>query len=127
MPDRIALIAVAAAVCVAVCVAGCAQPGTPVPLPQAQKLVVGTSDIATACGYAEEATAFGDHHVTLAPLDAMARMGAVKVAHVYDEDQTDIYQGESVGGVVNDSISLLGECGLPAARAPLRQALAAHK
>ena len=86
-----------------------------------------TSDIANSCGFAEEKLAFGDHHVRLAHLEAAAHAAAVKLARVYDRDQTDIYQGESIRAVVHGAVALLGSCGLPHAQAPLRRALAAHR
>jgi hypothetical protein len=108
-----------------VATAGCAPPGTPAPLAQAAKVGVATSDIATACGYAEEASAFGWRRVNLSPLEAMARHGAVKLARVYEKDQSDIYQGETIAQVVGGAIALLGQCGLPEARGPLLRASAA--
>jgi hypothetical protein len=108
--------------------AGCAQAGTQAPKPQAAKLAVGTSDISTACGYLEEATAFGARPaVNLAPIESMAETGAKKVADVYAEDQTDIYQGESIGAVLGDSISLLHDCRLTRPEQMLKQALAGHR
>ena len=104
---------------VIVAATGCASPGTPAPSSQAAKLSVATSDIATACGYADELTAFGDHHVSLSSEEAMAAQGASKLAGVYARSHAWIYQGESIGGVVNGSIALLGECGLPGARTTL--------
>lgn len=119
---RVALPAV-----VAVVVAGCAKPGTQAPFKQAAQLDVATERISVACGYAEELTAFGGSHPPgLAWIESVAESGARKLASVYDRDQTDIYQGESVGGIVNDSISLLSDCGLPGARKVLRQALEKH-
>jgi hypothetical protein len=105
--------------------AGCAQPGTQAPKAQAAKLAVGTGDISTACGYVEELTAFGgrqDKH--LAAIESMAQTGASKLAAVYARDQTDIYQGESIGAVLGDSISLLHDCRLTGAEKTLEQALA---
>ncbi len=86
-----------------------------------------TNDIATSCGFAEEKTAFGEHHVNLGRLKSAAYAAAVKLARVYREDHSDIYQGTSVGGIVDSSLALLGSCGLPNAGAPLRRALAAGK
>lgn len=109
-------------------VAGCAQPGTPIPKPQAAKLTAGTGDIATACGYALQATAFPHQHPRLARLVSLAHQGAVQLVEAFDHDndQSDLYQGESVGAIVNRSITLLGRCGLRQARAPLRAALSTH-
>lgn len=108
--------------------AGCAQPGTQVPLSQAPKLSVGTSDISTACGYLEERGAFGDvSPKNLASLEAMAETGARKLVSVYAKSQTDIYQGDSMGALLGDSISLLHDCRLTKAEQILQHALAAHR
>ena len=112
----------------ATALAGCAQPGTQVPKAQAAKLGVGTGEISTACGYLEELTAFGGRKgKNLAPIDSMAQTGARKLAAVYARDQTDIYQGESVGAVLGDSISLLHDCGLTGPEKTLERALAPHR
>jgi hypothetical protein len=123
MPARPALRAALAAAA-ALVLAACQGPGTSVPSALAQKLAVGTGDITTACGYADELTAFGDHAESqLRPLQAMAAQGADKLALVYRHTSSDIYQGESIGAVLHGAIALLGECGLPAARRPLERAL----
>ena len=116
----------AAAMLVALLV-GCAQPGTQAPRSQAAKLAVGASDISTACGYVEELTAFERAPTkSLASIEAMAETGARKLAEVYAVDQTDIYQGESIGALLGDSIALLRGCGLTGAEKTLRRALSAH-
>jgi hypothetical protein len=56
----------------------------------------------------------------------MARTGAKKLAGVYADDQADIYQGDSVGGVISDAISLLHDCRLTGAERTLEAALRAH-
>jgi hypothetical protein len=107
--------------------AGCAQPGTQVPLSQAPKLSVGTSDISTACGYLEERGAFGEvSRNNLTSLEALAETGAQKLVAVYKTTQTDIYQGDSIGALLGDSISLLHDCGLTKAEKMLERALATH-
>jgi hypothetical protein len=109
-------------------VAACAQPGTQASRPQAAKLAVGTSDISTACGYLEERGAFGDlRPKNRASLEALAQTGARKLAAVYAVDQTDIYQGDSIGALLGDTISLLHDCGLTKGEQTLRQAMAAHR
>lgn len=109
-------------------VAGCAQPGTQAPKAQAAKLAVGTSDISAACGYLEERGRFGRASPqNLASLEAMAEDGAHRLAAVYARDQTDIYQGDSIGALLGDGISLLHDCGLTRAEKTLQQALAAHR
>jgi hypothetical protein len=107
--------------------AGCAQPGTQAPKAQAAKLAVGTGDISTACGYLEELTAFG--HASAkerASVESTAQTGANKLAAVYAHDQTDIYQGDSIGALLGDSISLLHDCGLTGAEQTLKRALGRH-
>jgi hypothetical protein len=106
---------------------GCLKPGTPVSSKQADKLDVATSRMSVACGYEEELTARGAPHPKLLRwIESIAVSGAQKLALVYAKDQTHIYQGESVGAIVNDSISLLAGCRLPAARKVLEQALQLH-
>jgi hypothetical protein len=129
VPDRVAIArlrrsAAAALTAFAIALAGCAQPGTQAPKPEAAKLAVGTSDISTACGYAQELTAFGGPHAAgLGAQEAMATEGANRLAGVFAHSSTWIYQGESIGGLLNDSSSLLGECGLTGARQVLERAL----
>jgi len=111
------------AIAVALAVAGCAHPGTPVPSRQADELDVATSRISVACGYAEELGAAGAPHPrVMAFVASIALSGARKLAAVYARDQSGIYQGESVGAIVADSISLLSGCRLTAARQLLERA-----
>ncbi len=125
MPGRAALArGLGALAAAAGLLAGCAQPGTQAPKPQAAKLAVGTSDISAACGYLEELTAFGGHQGRAA-IVSMAQTGVKKLASVYAVDQTDIYQGDSIGALLGDSISLLHDCGLTGPEKSLQRALAA--
>lgn len=128
MSDRFTLGHTVAAVAVTVALlAGCAQPGTQAPMSQAAKLAVGTSDISTACGYVEELGAFGRAGgKALAAIQAMAETGAQKLAKVYAVDQTGIYQGDSIGALLGDSISLLHDCRLTGPEKTLQRALSAH-
>ena len=120
-------VAILATLGLAVCVSGCMKPGTPVSSKRADQLDVATSRISVACGYEEELTATGGSHPKgLGWIESIAVSGARKLAGVYAHDQTHIYQGESVGAIVNDSISLLAGCRLPAARRVLEQALRSH-
>jgi hypothetical protein len=106
-------------------VAGCAPPGTPVQKIQAAKLGVATSSISAACGYAWELTAFGGPHPKgLASQESTAVSAAGKLATVYAHSPSDIYEGESVGSILEDTVTLLDECGLPKAKKVLQQALA---
>ena len=109
-------------------VVGCAPPGTPIPQKQAAELDVATSRISVACGYEDELTAYhGRNPAGIGQIESIAVSGARKLASVFARDQTDIYQGESVGAIVNDSISLLAGCRLPVARHVLEQALRQHR
>lgn len=109
----------------AVGLAACSQPGTQVPVGQAAKIGVATERIAVACGYADQLRAFGGPHPHgIAGVGSIAVSGARKLAGVYALDQSDIFQGESVGALVHDTISLLSGCGLPAAQRVLAGALA---
>jgi hypothetical protein len=108
----------------AILVAGCAPPGTPVQKIQAAKLGVATSTISAACGYAWELTAFGGRHPKgLAAQDSTAAAAAHKLATVYTHSPSDIYEGESVGSILSDTITLLDECGLARAKIVLQQVL----
>ncbi len=105
--------------------AGCAQPGTPLATSEAAKVGVATSSLSTACGYAWELTAFGGRRPGgLAAQESTALAAAHKLAGVYASSPSDIYQGESVGSIVSDTITLLDECRLPGAQGVLKQALA---
>lgn len=105
--------------------AGCAQPGTQAPASETTKLDVATTRISVACGYAWELTAYGNRHPAGRPaVESIAMSGALELASVYAHYHSDLYQGESVGAIVGDSISLLGECGLRGARSRLERALA---
>jgi hypothetical protein len=117
---RSAALALAA---IGLAVSGCAQPGTPAPPAEAAKLDVATGRMSVACGYAAELRAYGDQNPPGLPfVESIAVSGAVKLASVYAHDHTRIYQGESVGAIVNDSISLLSDCRLPTARGVLETA-----
>jgi len=97
---------------------------------QADKLDVATSRISVACGYEEELTATGASQPKGLPwIESIAVSGARKLASVYANDQSDIYQGESVGAIVHDvaramSMGELGDRGR--VMGADRQQLAAH-
>lgn len=119
---RLARAAILAGLLVAV--AGCTQPGTQAPGPEAARLSHATGDISLACGYAEELTAFGGPHPAgLAAQETTALFGAQLLLKVWSRNPRWIYQGESIGGVVDDSISLLGTCGLAGAQRFLQRAV----
>lgn len=114
--------ALAAAVGAALALTGCGALPPQAPLPYAKKLDSATSGISTACGLASQVTAFpGDHHADLATLEVTASASARKLARVYRRNSSWVYQGETVGQIVSDSLSLLDSCGLSRARAALRQ------
>jgi hypothetical protein len=124
MSDHAPLIARLSIAAVLTLAAGCSQPGTPIPAKQAAELDVATSRISAACGYEEELTAYmRPDPPGLAFIESIAVSGARKLAFVYRRDQSDIYQGESVGAIVGDSISLLTGCRLPVARRVLERTL----
>lgn len=129
MPDHTALTRSLASLTMSlVALAGCAQPGIQAPKSQAAKLAVGTGDISTACGYLEELRAFGHPDSrSLGQIWSMAETGAQKLAFVYGRDQTGIYQGDSIGALLGDGISLLHDCGLAGPERTLQQALQAHR
>ena len=106
-------------------IAGCAPPGTPVQKIQAARLGVATSSISAACGYAWELTASGGRHPDgLAAQESTAVSAAHKLATVYAHSPSEIYEGESVGSILSDTITLLDECGFPKAKRVLQKALA---
>jgi len=77
------------------------------------KLSVATGGISTACGLTYQATAFaGDHTSDLETLEATASSSATKLASVYAKNPAWIYQGETVGQIVEDSVAMLNACGL---------------
>lgn len=91
-----------------------------VTLSEAAELGVGTSRITAACGTADELRAFGEPDPRrLASQESIAISGVRKLAAVYRHDRSHTYQGESVGAVIHDTISLLGECRLERARTRL--------
>lgn len=114
-----------AAVGLTAALAGCGQAGMPqVSSNEAARIGVATGRITVACGTAEEIRAFGGaNQPGLAGEGSIAVSGARQLAAVYRHDHSHIYQGESVGGVVHDSIALLGNCWLGQARRLLEHAL----
>jgi hypothetical protein len=111
MSHRRALIAVAVAVAIAF--AGCGPPQPQAPLPYAKKLDEATNGISTACGLTYQLTAFpGRHEPDLTVLEATASTAADKLATVYKRNPGWIYQGEPVHAIVDDSLTMLRQCGL---------------
>ena len=123
---RTRLLGVLAAAVVITGLGGCAQPGTQAPLPAAKKLDESTSAISSSCGYALQLTAFGGPHAEgLGTLEESAAAGVRKLLTVWHASRTWIYQGETINGIVADSISLLGNCGLRGAQRELLRGIGA--
>ncbi len=117
--------AVAAAAASLVLLAACGPTPPQAPLPYAKKLDSATSGISTACGEASQVTAFpGDHQADLVTLEVTASSSAQKLAGVFARNPAWIYQGETVGQIVHDSVAMLRSCGLPAAQQELLRATA---
>lgn len=94
-------------------VAGCGGQALQAPPGQAKKLGASTGDISTECGLAYQLTAFGDdHRKQLASLESQAMASAHSLASVYHRNPAWIYQGETVGQIVVDALSMLHGCGL---------------
>lgn len=97
----------------ALALAGCGPTPPQAPVPEAKKLDSATSDISTDCGLTYQVTAFaGEHRRELAHLEATASVSARKLATVYRRNPAWIYQGETVGKIVEDGIAMLDTCGL---------------
>jgi multidrug efflux pump subunit AcrA (membrane-fusion protein) len=123
MRHRRALLLVIAALAIAGC--GAQQPQAP--LPAAKKLDEATSGISTACGLTYQVTAFpGRHQPDLTVLEATASTAADKLATVYKRNPGWIYQGEPVHAIVEDSLTMLRQCGLPQAARTLTQRTGLH-
>lgn len=104
----------------AVAAVGCGPTPPQAPLAQAKKLDAATGDIATACGLTYQVTAFpGDHRTDLANLEAAATSSARALASVYTRNPSWIYQGETVGEIVQNGVAMLRTCGLHAAASAL--------
>jgi hypothetical protein len=107
----------------AAAVSACGSTAGQAPRRQAMKLSVATGGISTACGLTYQATAFaGDHTSDLETLEATAASSATKLASVFAKNPSWIYQGETVGQIVEDSIALLKACGLHRSAAVLSAA-----
>jgi hypothetical protein len=107
----------------AAALAGCGPTPPQAPHAQAKKLGASTSDISTECGLTYQVTAFpGDHRKDLASLQNQAQASVRSLASVYAENPQWIYQGETVGQIVIDAITMLKACGLPHAARTLERA-----
>jgi hypothetical protein len=107
----------------ALVLAACGATPPQPPSKQAMKLSVATSGISTTCGLAYQATAFpGDRKNELATLEKKVSSNVEKLASVYARNPAWIYQGETVGQIVVDSLAMLHSCGLTGAERTLVQA-----
>jgi hypothetical protein len=109
-------------------VAACGAEPPQAPLADAKRLDVATNAISTACGKADLLTAFGGPHPPgLHGLDATAASSAHTLALVERRDPAWIYQGSTVRAIVDESVSLLGSCGLHRAQTQLRHETARRR
>jgi hypothetical protein len=116
-----------AVILAALTVAGCGPPPPQAPLDQAKKLDQSTSGISTTCGLTYQVTAFpGNHQPDLAVLQATASSDVTKLASVYARNPKWIYQGDTIHTIVEESLSMLHQCGLTGAASTLVQATGVH-
>lgn len=107
----------------AAALAGCGPTPPQAPHAQAKKLGASTGDISTECGLTYQLTAFpGNHRKELAGLQKQAQASVRSLASVYAKNPKWIYQGETVGQIVIDAITMLKTCGLPHAARALERA-----
>ena len=100
---------------------GCGATSPQAPLAQAKKLDSALGGISTACGLSYQTTDFArPGSANLSSLQKTASAHARKLASVYARDPGWIYQGQTVKNIVDESISMLGSCGLPQAQKVLR-------
>ncbi len=112
---------------IALVIAACGTASPQAPFPQAKRLDSATSGIAMACGESYQVSAFrGDHRYELARLDATATTAAVKLAGVLRRNPAWVYQGETIGEIALNGVSLLRACGLRRAADSLAAASAGH-
>jgi len=111
------------AVLLAVAAAGCGATPPQAPQAQAQRLNDAVSGISTACGLADQVTAFpGGHQPDLTTLEYTAASNARKLASVYAQNASWIFYGDNVRELVSDSVSMLRSCGLSRAAQTLVKA-----
>jgi hypothetical protein len=123
MTVRCAAVRLLAPLAGAVALAACGATPPQAPLREAARLDSATSGISTACGLAYQVTAFaGEHKADLETLEATASSSAQKLASVYAKNPAWMYQGETVGEIVRDALSMLDTCGLKHAEGTLRRA-----
>jgi hypothetical protein len=107
--------------------AGCGATPPQAPLAQAKKLDSATSGISTTCGLAYQVTAFpGPREPDLSVLEATAMTAADKLAGVYGQNPKWIYQGDTISTIVEDSLTMLRQCGLHEAAQRLARQAGSH-
>jgi hypothetical protein len=112
----------------AAALAGCGPTPPQPPYHEAKKLAASTGDISTECGLAFQVTAFpGNHKKNLANLESSAMHSVRSLASVYAHNRTWIYQGETVGAIVLDAVSMLNSCGLNHAATTLEHIVSHHR
>jgi len=106
---------------------GCGPTPPQAPLHEAKKLDASTSDISTDCGLAYQVTAFpGEHQKELVNLESNALESVHSLSSVYHRNPAWIYQGETVGQIVVDAVTMLRACGLGRAASALEHATGQH-
>ncbi len=114
------LIPLAVAVAVALLAGGCGATRPQAPPRQAARLDTSLSGISTACGLADQLSAFPPAPpAQVAALEATASRQATKLAAVFHANPAWIYQGETVRTIVRQSLVMLADCRLSRARAAL--------
>jgi hypothetical protein len=120
--------ALLASLAAALALGACGPTPPQAPFGEAKKLDASTGDISTECGLAYQVTAFpGDHRKDLANLEATARPSVRSLASVYARNPAWMYQGETVGEIVNDAVTMLQACGLNQAATTLQHATSHHR
>jgi hypothetical protein len=116
------LVRLVVAVSVMLVAGGCGATPPQAPPRQAAKLDSSLSAISTACGLADQLSAFPPAPpAQLAALEATATRSAAKLASVFHDNPAWIYQGETVRTIVGDSLATLAACRLTQARTALAQ------
>jgi hypothetical protein len=110
----------AACAAAALALAACGPTTPQAPLTDAKKLDEATSGISTTCGLNYQLTAFpGKRQPDATVLEATAITAVDKLAGVYRRNPAWIYQGETIAKIVEDSLTMLRQCGLKDAAARL--------
>ena len=121
MADRRLTVAAALAAA-AVLAAGCGSTPPQAPGPQAHQLNQALSTFSTACGHAAEVQEFVNSPRLMDGLNRLAASKVADVARIYHQNPHWVFQGKTVGQLVQMSVSYMTECGLHRAAARLRAA-----